>query len=197
MFGIQFPNLDIWVESYSKPFDLIEEGIDIDIRSGRPAEPHLIPHHVLKSDRILCAAPSYLGRRGYPSTVADLVNHDCLFYRERDQPTGIWSLDGPQGVETIKVTAHVGSNESELLRVMALNGYGILLFSEWVVAEAIQKGQLIHLLPAYSQSADVWAVTTTRSANAAKVHRSLEFLIQQLREGPFALKRVKEHRSVN
>jgi LysR family transcriptional activator of dmlA len=192
MFGIQFPKLDIWVDSFSKPLDLIEEGIDIDIRSGQPNEPHLIAHHIAKNDRILCAAPSYLAHRGHPGTAAELAYHDCLLYRERDQPYGVWSLDGPDGLESVKVTARAGSNQSELVRVMALNGYGIILFSEWVVADDIRNGRLVQVLPSYSQPADIWAVTTTRLAGTAKVRLSLEFLAQQLRAGPFALQRLKE-----
>ncbi len=191
MLGMQYPKLDIWLEVVGTPLDIIAEGIDIDIRSGEVNEPHLIAHRIVKSQRILCAAPSYLERYGHPTSVAELAKRDCLLFRERDRAFSVWHLDGPNGSESVKVTGRMGSNHSDMVRSWALNGYGIIMFSDWDIAADIKSGKMIRVLPLHSQPADVWAVTPARLASSAKVRFSIEFLIDQLRSGPFALQGIE------
>ena len=186
--GKQFPRLEIWLELVNSRMDMIGEGIDIDIRVGEVSEQHLIAHRIMRSQRVLCAAPAYLAERGHPAGVADLARHDCLLFRGRDQPFGLWRLEGPDGVESIKVTGRVGSNHGDIVRNWALEGYGIIMLSDWDVAEDLQSGALVRVLPQHAQAADVMAVTTGRLASTAKIRSSMEFLVNNLRQGPFALK---------
>jgi LysR family transcriptional regulator, transcriptional activator for dmlA len=187
LFGKQFPKLAIWLELVNSRMDMIEEGIDIDIRVGAVNEPHLIAHRIVKSERILCAAPAYLENRRPPTTVHELAQHDCLLFTGRDQAFGVWRLDSPNGPESIKVTGRVGSNQGDIVRGWALDGYGIIMLSDWDVADDLKRGKLVRVLSQHSQAADVMAVTSGRLATTAKVRQSMEFLIDQLREGPFAL----------
>lgn len=181
------PDLDIWLELMDRRVDLLAEGFDIDVRMGEVTEPHLITHLVAPSARVLCAAPSYLARRGMPKTLTDLANHDCLLYRERHQTFGVWRLQGPEGTETIKVTGPVGSNHSDIVYNWALDGHGIILLAGWDVTEALQTGQLVRVLPAYRQEANVWAVTAARLQTSPKLRVCTEFIIDRLRDGPHAL----------
>ena len=185
--GKKYPKLEIWLELVNSRMDMIEEGIDIDIRVGEVTEQHLIAQRVVKSERILCAAPAYLETRGAPASVADLAHHDCLLFRGRDQPFGVWRLKGPGGIESIKVTGRVGSNHGDIVRNWALDGYGIIMLSDWDVVDDLKSGSLVRVLPNHSQKADVMAVTTSRSTSSAKIRYSLEFLVEQMREGSYAL----------
>ncbi len=187
MLGKRFPHLDIWLELVSTRMDMIDEGIDIDVRVGEVHEPHLIAHRIVKSERILCAAPEYMESHGAPTTVQELAHHECLLFRGRDQAFGVWRLNGPSGMESIKVTGRVGSNQGDIVRNWALDGHGIIMLSDWDVADDLNDGKLVRVLPNHSQPADVMAVTTSRLASTAKIRYSMEFLISQLREGPFAL----------
>ena len=187
MLGKRFPRLDIWLELVSTRMDMIDEGIDIDVRVGEVHEPHLIAHRIIRSERILCAAPEYLESHGAPATMQELAQHECLLFRGRDQAFGVWRLNGPNGVESIKVTGRVGSNQGDIVRNWALDGHGIIMLSDWDVADDLRNGKLLRVLPNHSQPADVMAVTTGRLASTAKIRHSMEFLISQLREGPFAL----------
>ena len=190
MLGKRFPRLDIWLELASTRMDMIEEGIDIDVRVGEVPEPHLFARRIIKSERILCAAPDYLESRGVPSTVQELTQHECLLFRGRDQAFGLWRLQGPSGVESIKVTGRVGSNQGDIVRNWALDGHGIIMLSDWDVADDLDNGHLVRVLPNHSQVADVMAVTAARSANTAKIRYGMDFLIDHLRQGPFALRGI-------
>jgi LysR family transcriptional activator of dmlA len=181
------PTLDIWLELVDRRVDVIAEGFDIDIRVGEVSEPHLIAHRIAASARILCAAPSYLGRRGAPKSLGELSQHDCLLFRERNETFGTWRMAGPTGSESVKVTGPVGSNHSDIVRNWALDGHGIILLSIWDVAADVKAGKLVRLLPAWRQPADVWAVTASRSEASPKVKVCVDYLKRYLARGPHAL----------
>lgn len=182
-----YPDLEIWLELVERRVDLLAEGLDLDIRMGEVTEPHLVAHPVAANVRVLCAAPAYLARRGRPKSLAELAGHDCLLYRDRQQTFGVWRLQGPAGAESVKVTGAMGSNHSDIVRNWALDGHGIILLAGWDVAEALKSGALERVLPAYRQSADVWAVTAARLDSSAKLRLCTEFIVNELRDGPHAL----------
>ncbi|MDV7212066.1 LysR family transcriptional regulator [Azotobacter beijerinckii] len=181
------PTLEIWLELLDRRVDLIGESFDIDIRVGEAHEPHLIGHKIAENARILCAAPAYLERHGRPKSLAELGQHDCLLFRDRDQSFGVWRLEGPSGEESVKVTGPMASNHSDIVRRWAIEGYGIIMASIWDLAASIRAGELVRVLPAYRQPADVWAVTAARTSGSERVRVCIAFLKQQLIEGPHAL----------
>lgn len=185
--GKRHPRLEVWLELLDRRVDLIEENFDLDIRVGDPTQPQLIAQRMVQSRRILCAAPDYLKRRGHPRSIAELAEHECLLYRERDQPFGIWRLTGPRGIESIKVTSRFSSNHSDVVKGWSIDGKGICLLSVWDVAQALHDGRVVRILPSHHEPADIWAMTSTRSAGSAKVRVCVEFLKRQLVQGPHAL----------
>jgi LysR family transcriptional activator of dmlA len=58
----------------------------------------------------------------------------------------------------------------------AIDGRGVVLRSIWDVGQYLQNGQLLRILPAYSQEANVWAVYPSRLSNSSKVRVCVEFL---------------------
>jgi LysR family transcriptional activator of dmlA len=183
----RYPSLEVRLELVDRPVDLIGEGFDIDIRVGEVHEPNVIAHRIAASNRILCAAPAYLERQGHPKTLTDLAQHACLVIRERNQAFGVWRLYGPNGLETVKVTGPLSSNHGDIVRRWALGGHGIMLRAVWDVAASLHASELVRVLPAYRQPADVWAVSTARLASSAKVRVCVRFLQEQLTNGAFAL----------
>jgi len=183
----RYPRLEVSVALLDRPVDLVSEGFDIDIRIGQVPEPHLIAHQISQSHRILCAAPRYLARRGLPGQLSDLIQHSCLVFRERDQPFGTWRLTGPKGLESVKVRGNLSSNSNDIIRDWALAGHGIARMSAWDCSRDIERGDLVQVLPAYRWPADIWAVTTGRLSESAKVRVCVNFLKEQLAQGPYAL----------
>ena len=176
----QYPDLKVQLELLDRPVDLLGEGFDLDIRVGVVHEPDLIAHHIARNQRVLCAAPAYLAQRGTPDTLEQLREHDCIVIRERDQDGRRWKLQGPHGLETVKVDGALSANNGEIVHQWALDGHGIILRSAWDVESSLAQGKLVRILPAYQQAADVWAVTTSRLSSSAKVRACVQFLQQWL-----------------
>ena len=183
----RYPALEIWLEVIDRPVDLIREGVDIDIRIGEVNEPHVFAYRIVESRRILCAAPSYLERHGVPRSLAELSGHHCLVLRERDQAFGVWRLEGANGTETVKAAGNLSTNNADIARIWAHAGHGILLVSDRDVRVSIDSGELVPFLQDYWQPADVWAVCRTRLADSMKLRVCVQFLQEQLAQGPYSL----------
>ena len=183
----EHPGLEVWLELMDRRVDLIGENFDVDIRVGEVEEPHLIATRIAPGYRVLCASPAYLAQRGAPEHPADLARHDCLLFRERDQAFGVWRLQGPGGMETVKVTGPMASNHSDIARQWAHDGFGIIMGSVWDMADSIRAGELVRVLPDWHQPADVWAVTTARASASPRMRVCLDFLKRHLTAGPLAL----------
>jgi LysR family transcriptional activator of dmlA len=176
----QYPSIEIQLELLDRPVDLIGEGFDLDIRVGSVSESSLIAKRIATNCRILTASPAYVEKHGSPTSLDSLSKHHCIVIRERDQATNVWRLTGPDGPATMRVAGLLSTNNGEIARQWALEGHGILLRSIWDVQGSIDCGKLVHVLPDYSQKADVWAVYTSRLSSSAKVRVCVQHLEQWL-----------------
>lgn len=172
----RYPQLEIQLELFDRPVDLVEEGFQLDIRIGHVHENHVIKRRIAANRRVLCAAPAYLAAHGTPATLEDLQQHRCITIRERDQDFGRWELQGPHGLQSVKVHGQLSANNGEIVRQWAIDGHGIILRSHWDIAGDLASGQLVAVLPDYSQPADIWAVYPSRLSVSARVRVCVEFL---------------------
>lgn len=172
----KFPQLEIQVELFDRPVDLVDEGFQLDIRIGQVREGSVIKRRIALNRRVLCASPAYLDRFGMPQSLEDLKAHCCIPIRERDQDFGRWELNGPEGPVAIKVSGPLSANNGEIVRQWAIDGHGIILRSTWDISREVKSGVLLPVLPQYFQQADVWAVYPSRLSVSAKVKVCVEFL---------------------
>ena len=188
----QYPELEIRFDVFDKLIDLTADGIDLDIRIGNEIAPHLIARRLARNWRVLCAAPSYLQQHGAPRTLEDLSEHHCLVIKERDHPFGIWRLNGPEGLHSVKARAPLSSNHGEVVHEWALQGHGIMLRSLWDVQANLKSGNLVQVLHDYRQDADIWAVYPSRLSGSARLRACVEFFEQHLSDASIAGDEKKE-----
>jgi DNA-binding transcriptional LysR family regulator len=147
-FRAAFPEVDIDL-TLTEEVDLRPtHGTDIVIRLGRPpAEKSLVTEPLASARRLLCASPAYLERHPPPSGPDDLARHACLTYRRAHEPT-VWVFEGERGRRLIEVpvSGPLSSNSGEALRQAALDGLGLVLLPEWMVARDVAAGRLVACL---------------------------------------------------
>lgn len=170
------PGLEIQLELRDRPVDLIDEGFHLDIRFGEAREPYLISCRLAANERVLCAAPAYLAAHGTPAALADLARHRCIVIRERYEDFGRWTLHGPRGEETVKVSGPLSASNGEIVHQWAIDGHGIILRSLWDVGPSLDRGDLVRVLPDYAQRVDVWAVYPSRLSASGRLRVCVEFL---------------------
>lgn len=171
----RYPKLEIRLDVFDRVVDIVNEGFDLEIRVGDDLPNQFLGKKLVTNRRVLCATQGYLERRGTPKSLDDLNGHDCLVLKERNNAFGIWNLAGPGGEESVRVSGPLSSNNGEIVLQWALSGSGIILRSLWDVKPMLDSGQLVQVLPDYSQSANVWAVYPTRVSQSAKLRVCIEF----------------------
>lgn len=174
--ALQYPQLELRFDVQDRLVDLVNEGVDLDIRVGDDIAPNLIARQLAANHRVLCTSPQFLARHPPPKQLSDLAALPCLVIKERDHPFGIWQLHSKEGQHAIKVTGPLSSNHGEIVHQWCLDGQGIALRSWWDVRENIASGHLVHVLPEFFQPANVWAVYVSRLATSAKIRTTVEFL---------------------
>jgi DNA-binding transcriptional LysR family regulator len=163
--------------------DLVEERIDVAIRTTPAPDSSLIVRRLTHWHHILCASPAYLKRHGEPKTLAELAAHNCLRYAL--YPYGDeWRFTGPDGKPAAaKVAGNLVSASAELLRVAAVDGRGIFLAPDFYAFEEIAKKKLVPLLPQYrAVEFSLNAIYANRQNLPAKVRAFIDLLAERTPE---------------
>lgn len=129
--------------------DLIAEQIDVAFRGGALRDSGFVGRQILDPRSVgMVASPAYIAAHGSPSTLQDLVNHDCVIFA---QPGGhaTWRLIGPQGEEEVQVSGRFSGNTAQALRRAAVAGLGIALLPPVMARLDVQAGVLVPVLPQY------------------------------------------------
>jgi DNA-binding transcriptional LysR family regulator len=141
-----YPEVTVQLNLSDQFVDLIEEGYDAAIRIGELADSSLIARPLQPYRMMICASPAYLKRMGTPRTPADLVRHACLGFSNWSRGGG-WRLGRENVTESDLPTCRFQSNNGQALRTAAMNGLGIVMQSEVILAEDVAAGRLVEVLP--------------------------------------------------
>ena len=116
-------------------------GVDIAIRLGQPSEKSLSWQRLTTDRRMLCASPDYFRRNEAPAALGDLDRHNCLAYGQEAEPA-VWVSEHLGQRREVVVSGSLRSNSGEVLRQAALDGLGLTLLPEWMVAWDVAAGRL-------------------------------------------------------
>ena len=181
-FMARHPQLRVEFVLTAAPVDLIEQQIDVSLRSGYIPDSSLVAKRIACVRWIVCAAPRYLARAGTPNKLEDLQHHNCLNLLPGSFRSS-WPMRDGGGHETdIDVRGNVGSNSPDLLRALALEGLGIVRLSEFLMGHDITRGALVPVLhPLQADTEEpVFAVFASKRNLSTRVKLFLDFLEERL-----------------
>jgi DNA-binding transcriptional LysR family regulator len=141
----QFPDVSVALSLLDRPVDLVEEGLDIAVRIGAPAESSTVAARVGAVRRIVVASPDYVTRRGMPQSPADLEAHAVVAFSGLAGVEHWIFRDDARG--SIKPRLIVTTAEAALDAVRA--GFGITRVLSYQAADDIARGSLLRLLSPY------------------------------------------------
>ncbi|MFT3965261.1 MAG: LysR family transcriptional regulator [Sphingobium sp.] len=171
------PEVTVHLETTDQMLSIVESGHDLAICFEPPPDSGLTMKRLADNPRVLCASPDYLFRRGRPSSVSELAEHDHIIVRGNQRD--LWRDIGPADLEPRR---SLNTNDGELARIWALDGAGIVIKSLWDVAEDIEAGRLQVVLPDIALPASpIVALYTPAQGETAKLRSCLRFLSEQLR----------------
>ncbi|WP_424693446.1 LysR family transcriptional regulator [Erwinia sp.] len=149
-FCLQNPEMQVSLSFSDRFIDLFEEGVDIAIRIGGPAEyPPSLGFRYLGSEKLIfCASPAYLDQHGMPGSLQDLATHRAIVYDRVDGSTSPWHLMSPDGRMATRTVPHrmaLGDGEAQVAAVVA--GLGVAQMATWLMDKQLQSGELVQILP--------------------------------------------------
>lgn len=176
------PKVEVLLESTNRRVDVLREGFDFAIRVRFPPleDSDLVLRKLADSPQRLVASPRVLKERSRPLLPADLAALPSLAW----DPTRLehdWHLDGPDGATaTIRHRPRLITEDMVALRLAALRGAGVCQFPTFVVADDINAGRLIDLLPEWSPTAGIiHAMFPTRRGLLPSVRALMDFLAKE------------------
>jgi DNA-binding transcriptional LysR family regulator len=184
-FMAKYDALKIQLVLDDEVIDAVEEGFDVTLRIAELSASSLIARRIVPTDRVLCAAPSYLARRGTPLHPRDLRQHDCLTYGHL--ATGNqWKLTGPDGDHWIQVQGALCANNAQILKDAALAGRGIALLPTFIAGADLQQGGLVGILADYKAPAlSLYAIYPQTRHLSVKVRVFIDFLVERFGNRPY------------
>ena len=147
-FSRLYPQVELDLDFSDRLVNLIDEGVDVAIRSGELADSRLIARKLGGFRFVLCASPAYLAEYGVPGSPAELAAHKCIFFRF--PATGLiqpWELRGMRLTGDFRAAAVMTVNNIEAAIRLSAAGMGIAYVPDFVVREAMDEGQLQEVLP--------------------------------------------------
>lgn len=171
----RYPAVEIDLTLTDAIVDLVHEGMDLAVRSASLNDSGLIARRLTTHPRLICAAPGYLARHGWPVVPADLVDHTCLFLN-LSRGVSMWGLS-----ESLRGHPGFLSNSLETLYAACLHGRGIACLPCYMVAEDLAAGRLHTLLDAYRDTDNGTAISLVRPETtllSRRVRALIDFLVE-------------------
>lgn len=179
-----YPDIDVKLELTERVVDLVEENIDVAIRSGRLPESTMIAKRLAFNNFILCASPQYLANQGTPNSPENLVDHQCIRYgysRWKD-----WFLMAEEKTKLI-INKAISVNSVNGQKQLVLNDTGLALMPFWAIKNELTDGSISQVMPEhifspYEELSATYAIYLKRDLISPKTRVFLDFLGENIVE---------------
>ncbi|RWX78672.1 LysR family transcriptional regulator [Neorhizobium lilium] len=146
----RYPEVELDLDFNDRVIDLIEEEIDVAIRSGELPDSRLVSRTLRPFRLLLCAAPSYLAAHGRPQCPRDLDGHLAIRFRyPNSRRMQEWPLILPDEPSELHTRTVFTCNNMEALRSTVINGLGIGCMPDFLARQPIAEGKLETILDAH------------------------------------------------
>lgn len=185
-FQERHPAVELDITISDQPLGAMEEGVDLAIRLGPLDESSMVARRICTMQRVICAAPEYLERRGTPRTPDDLQQHNCLWITSLPALRR-WPFDTSDGIRVVHVGGNVSANNAETILQLAVSGVGITRLTDVIVGDALRSGKLVPILADWHHVEPVTLYATYPSGRnlSPKVRAMVDFLVEEFGSVPW------------
>ena len=172
--------IDIQIDLTDRSVNLQEEGYDVVIRRGTPANSGLIRKPLSPDTQIIVASPSYFQANGTPTSPEELSRHSCLVLGE----AATWEFSKKGRKLSVRVNGRLRSDNSDMLHYASRAGMGIIRVSQARVVPSLRDGYLRQVLDSYDVVADtsICALYPSTKHLLPKLRVFLDFMSDWFRE---------------
>jgi len=182
-FTARYPDITVDVVAANRYYDIIDNGVDVAIRTRQfEADSNITIRRLAETRRVLTASPAYLKKHGVPQNPAELAKHKLLNYVYANNPNEL-TFKRDKLTSVVKIKALVDANDGQILCRAALDGMGILVQPKYIVYDDIAAGRLIPVLNEWDlPRLTINIAFQTRVHLPAKVRLFIDALVERFRE---------------
>jgi len=159
----KYPNVSIDAELTNRQVDMIQEGIDINIRVGLGQDPKLIAHHLGNFQKVLVVTPQYLSNKRPINHPNDLIDHECILLKQPGDSFQPWQFKRHQENVNFTPKGRLQCNNVTFLREAILAELGIGYLPYFLALPHINDGSLCCILEDWNvDSAKIYALYQSR-----------------------------------
>lgn len=175
----RYPNVNVHVEVANRYHDLVDNNIDVAIRTREfETDSSITVRRLATTRRILAASPAYLNDHGAPKTIDDLARHPVLIYTYSLNPNDLTFRRNGE-TQTINIKGLLESNDGQVLRAAALDGMGIVVQPKYILYEDLVAGRLVSVLDEWDlPRLTINIAFQSRRHMSAKVRTFIDFLVE-------------------
>lgn len=181
----QYPQIRLELEVNDFHVDIIEQEIDIALRTGYVKDSRLVARCLSPMDFLVCASPDYLDRKGVPDSREAFHQHEWIGFRMKEtqqlQPIFLPDKTGeyqPYELERTHIT-----DDGEAMLGMCLDGMGFAQLPHFLAKQGLQSGTLVSVYPSFrppQPDNGVFAIYPKRDYLPARVRVFIDFMTQAL-----------------
>jgi DNA-binding transcriptional LysR family regulator len=179
----RYPGVSIDLQMLDRTVNLVDERIDLAIRTSNDLDPNLIARRLTVCRSVVCAAPAYLQEQAAPLRVEELSQHNCLTHSYFGK--SLWHFEEDGEPVSVPVQGNISANEASTLLRATLAGAGVAMLPTYQAGVHIHSGELVRLLPhAEPRQMSIYAVYASRKHMPAALRSMLDFLVLRFPETP-------------
>ena len=183
-FALRWPEIALDVQFSDRVVNLVDEGFDMAIRVGRPADSSLIVRKLCDVRILIVAASDWLEQHGTPNDPHALRDLPCIIDTNFRDP-GRWPVCLQGKATFVPVSGRVRYSNAAACLSAAEAGLGLACLPGFVAAEALRAGRVRQVLADFeAEPFGVHALYPHSRHLAAKVRALVDFLAERYRGTP-------------
>lgn len=140
-----YPEVQVELRLTDSIAHLLNEQIDVALRIGELADSASMAVKAGEIRHVVCAAPSYIEKRGAPAHPRELAAHDCITFLALDPATS-WSFKSGKRQEKYPVNSRLAVSTADAAADAAIAGLGVTRLLCYQVSQAIGERRLTLLM---------------------------------------------------
>ncbi|EPS2707826.1 LysR family transcriptional regulator [Cronobacter turicensis] len=174
-FLARYPDITLEVFISDDVRDLVMEGFDVALRTGKPQDSSLIGRKIGHCPRYLLASPAYLAQHPVLTHPAQLVDHRVIVHRAWTE----WLLQRDRELYRCHLNQMHQTDNLLYARESALAGAGVTLLPAFLLDDTLKQGALINILPEWTVTGnDLYLVYPGRKLNAPALVSYINFALE-------------------
>lgn len=178
------PGLHLTLTFTDATSDLLQDDVDLAVRFGALKDSSsLIARHLVRQERVICAAPGYLLDHGEPRNLQDVRDHRYIVGSPKGPPT-VWHVREGNVERRFTPPVTHSLSDGEAMVDAAVGGLGLCQLPMSLVRDQLHAGLLVTVLEdCVSIPVDVHAVWPRQAQLSPRVRYVVDQLVKYAANG--------------